>query len=216
MKKDKSDASNNMSAEESVSKRRYNSPLRQQQAAATRERIVAAGAKLVHSYPAWDWTNLTAPAVSERAGVSERTVQRHFATERHLRDAVLQRMLEESGIALQDLALNDFANVTRRMFAYLASFAVAPTPVSDPSFASMDQHRRDALLNAVVRATPTWTSQEQETAAALLDIFWNPPTYERLVAVWGLEPKHATDALSWIIDLVAQAIRSDQPPKRGE
>ena len=44
--------------DKSITKRRYNSPLRQQQAAATRERIVAAGAKLVHSYPAWDWTNL--------------------------------------------------------------------------------------------------------------------------------------------------------------
>lgn len=212
MKKKRPHSNNKASADESGIKRRYNSPLRQQQAAATRERIVAAGAKLVHSYPAWDWTNLTATAVSERAGVSERTVQRHFATERHLRDAVLQRMLEESGIDLRDLAIDQFADVTRRMFAYLSSFAITPAPVSDPSFASMDEHRRDALLNAVARATPTWTSADQETAAAVLDIFWNPPTYERLLAVWGLDPERATDALTWMISLVEQAITSDCRP----
>ncbi len=212
MKKNQANSNKKTSADESAIKRRYNSPLRQQQAAATRERIVAAGAKLVHSYPAWDWTNLTAPAVSERAGVSERTVQRHFATERHLRDAVLQRMLEESGIALQDMQLEHFADVTQRMFAYLSSFAITPAPVSDPSFASMDMYRRDALLNAVVRATPEWQTHDQKTAAALLDIFWNPPTYERLIAVWGLDPERATGALSWLIGLVANAINDDRRP----
>jgi AcrR family transcriptional regulator len=212
MKKTHANSNKKTSADESGIKRRYNSPLRQQQAAATRERIVAAGAKLVHSYPAWDWTNLTATAVSERAGVSERTVQRHFATERHLRDAVLQRMLEESGITLQDMELDHFADITQRMFAYLSSFAITPAPVSDPSFASMDKYRRDALLNAVARATPKWASHDQETAAALLDIFWNPPTYERLIAAWGLNPERATGALSWLIDLVAAAINGDHRP----
>jgi AcrR family transcriptional regulator len=201
---------------EPMTKRRYNSPLRQKQFAATRERIVAAGAKLVHSYPAWDWTNLTAPAVGERAGVSERTVQRHFATERHLRDAVLQRMLEESGIALQDLELSHFADVTERMFAYLSSFAITPEPVGDPSFASMDQQRRDALLKAVVRATPGWRDREREAAAAVLDIFWNPPTYERLIAVWGFDSVRAIRVLSWLISLTQQAINDGRRPDLSE
>jgi hypothetical protein len=66
------------SASKSVAKRRYNSPLRQQQTNATREGIIAAGAKLVRNRPDRDWTNLTTPAVGELAGVSERTVQRHL------------------------------------------------------------------------------------------------------------------------------------------
>jgi AcrR family transcriptional regulator len=204
------------STDKSITKRRYNSPLRQQQAAATRERIVAAGAKLVHGYRAWDWTNLTAPAVGARAGVSERTVQRHFATERQLRDAVLQRMLEESGIALQDMELDHFADVTERMFAYLSSFAIAPEPVSDPSFASMDKYRRDALFNAVAQATPGWPDHQREAAAAVLDIFWNPPTYERLVAVWGFDSERAIHVLSWLIRLTEEAIRNGHHPDPSE
>jgi AcrR family transcriptional regulator len=197
----------------SATKRRYNSPLRQQQAADTRERIVAAGAKLVHSYPAWDWTNLTALAVGESAGVSERTVQRHFPTERQLRDAVLQRVYEESGIGLDEVELDTFANVTSRMFAYLSSFAVAPQEVDDPTFASMDRQRRDALLNAVVRATPQWSQEERETAAAVLDILWNLPPYERLMTAWGFDSKRAIGAITWLISVIAKAIHDGNRPE---
>lgn len=203
-------------AEKSAGKRRYNSPLRQQQTAETRERIVAAGAKLVHSYPAWDWTNLTAIAVGERAGVSERTVQRHFPTERLLRDAVLQRVYEESGIGLDDLELDSFGDVTARMFAYLSSFAVAPQTLDDPTFASMDKQRRDALLSAVVRATPQWSEQERLTAAAVLDILWNQPPYERLMTAWGFDSDGAIGALTWLIDLIETAIRDGQRPPLNE
>ena len=136
-------------------KRSYNSPLRQQRTAETRESIIAAGAGLVHSYTAWDWTNLTADAVGQRAGISARTVHRYFPTERKLRDAVLQRLLEESGVDLENLEIDQFAGVTARMFDYLSTFTVAPATVDDPSFASMDSHRREALFNAAGRATET-------------------------------------------------------------
>lgn len=197
----------------SSTKRRYNSPLRQQQTQETRERIIAAGANLVHSYPAWDWTNLTALAVGESAGVSERTVQRHFPTERLLRDAVLQRVYEESGIALDEVKLDTFADVTARMFAYLSSFATTPQVQSDPTFLTMDKLRCDALLNAVVQATPRWNEQQQKMAAAVLDMVWNPPTYERLITTWGFDAERASDTLTWLINVIEKAIRAeDRPP----
>lgn len=193
-------------------RRSYNSPLRQRQSAETRERIVTAGASLVHGYQAWDWTNLTAGAVGERAGVSERTVHRYFSTERKLRDAVLQRLYEESGVKLEKLELGDFADVTAHMFTYLSSFSAAPATIQDPTFASMDQHRRDALLNAVARATPSWSDRERESAAAVLDILWNQPPYERLITAWGFDNERATGAITWLIGLIEQAIRNGDHP----
>ena len=71
------------------SRRRYDTPVRAQKVAATRERIVQAGSELVHGFASWDWQELTFRAVAERAGVGERTVYRHFPTERHLHDAVM-------------------------------------------------------------------------------------------------------------------------------
>lgn len=196
--------------------RRYNSPVRQRQSMETRRGIIRAGAELVHGFPAWDWTNLTARAVGERAGVSERTVQRYFPTERLLRDAILERLLEESGVDLEAMELEDFAAVTAQMFSYLSSFAVEPARTEDPSFASMDRFRRQALLAAVARATPRWREEDRESAAAVLDILWNQPPYERLIDAWEFSPERASGTITWLIGLITEAIREGRGPDLRE
>src|ERR1700738_4556375 len=92
-------------SELSTSRRSYNSPARQKAAAATRERIVGAGVRLVREFTTWNWDELTFRAVAERAQVSERTVYRHFPTERHLHDAIMQRLESEAGISYEEGAL---------------------------------------------------------------------------------------------------------------
>jgi AcrR family transcriptional regulator len=193
-------------------KRSYNSPLREQQSRDTRNSIVSAGAELVHGFTAWYWTNLTARAVGERAGVSERTVQRYFPSERALRDAVLERMVEDSGVDLTALAFGEFGDVIRRMFTYLSSFAAAPDRQEDPSFASIDQFRREALLEAVERAVPDWSDEDRKAVAAALDIFWNPPLYERMVEQWGLDPDRAVGLISWLVTLIERAVQAGERP----
>jgi AcrR family transcriptional regulator len=196
------------STSEPVAKRRrYHSPLRRQQAAETRERIIAGGAELVHGFPTWDWRSLTFRAVGERAGVTERTVHRHFSTERELREAVLQRLVEESGIRVDALELRDFAGVAARLLTYLSSFAVSPRRLTDPAFAAVDRHRRDALLHAVARSTRGWSESERQMAAAMLDMLWSVPTYERLLTAWRLDSDRAIRAITWVIGLIEEAIR---------
>ena len=90
-------------------KRAYNSAVRQQQSNETRELIITSGVKLAHEFPAWDWKNLTFRAVGECAGISERTVYRYFSTEQALKDAVMQRLVKESGINLNALSLAAFS-----------------------------------------------------------------------------------------------------------
>lgn len=196
-------------------RRRYDSPVRRQQTAETQERIISAGAELVHQLPAWDWTNITARAVGERAGISERTVHRYFPTERKLRDAVIQRMVQEAGVSLGELKLDDFADITKIMFSYLMSFAAQPLtrPTLDPSLASMDQIRCDALRNAVTQATPELSKDDQENVAAMLDIFWNLPPYERLIQIWGFDAERAVGLMTWLINLVKDAVKQGNKPE---
>ncbi len=193
-------------------RRQYDSPLRRQQAADTRERIVTAGAEIAHGLPSWDWSAMTFKAVGERAGVSERTVHRYIATERQLREAVLQRLFQESGISLEGLRLDSFASIATGVYQYMSSFTIAQTPITDPTFAAHDQQRRAALLGAVAVATPGWTEGEREVAAATLDILWHPPFYERLTAGWKFDAARATQAIGWIAGLVQHAIRQDLRP----
>lgn len=199
----------------SSASRPYNSPVRQERAAQTRERIVAAGAELAHSFQSWDWRELTVRAVAERAGVNERTVYRHFATEKDLRDAILGRLLEEAGVIVDDLALDDFAQTTARVISYLSTFAVQPKVVSDPTFVAVDEQRRAALLRALEPRTAGWSDRERTAAAALLDVFWGVPTYERMSATWGLSEDELAGAIGWVISLIETAIEGGGRPPTG-
>ena len=193
-------------------KRKYHSPLREIQAAKTRERILAAGCELVHSFPSCDWKNLTAKAVGERADVSERTVHRHFSSERELRDAVLQALVAESGVDLDHLNLKSFDDVVITMFRYLSSFAVAPEITQDPSQTHVDAIRTQALVDAVAEATPHWPAQERVLVAAVLDMLWQPATQDRLKLVWGLDTDGFARAVGWFTALIQDALKRDNQP----
>jgi AcrR family transcriptional regulator len=193
-------------------RRQYDSPVRRQRAEATRDRIVAAGAELIHGFPIWNWRALTVRAVADRAGVNERTVYRHFATERDLRDAVLGRLEEESGIDLEGLTLDGVQEITARMFEYVSAFPLEPRTPRDPTVAAANERQRDALLAAVAPFTGEWSEADRRIAAAMLDVLWSVVSYERLVADWELDPKDAIRGVGWLIGLLGAAIRAGQPP----
>jgi AcrR family transcriptional regulator len=188
--------------------------VRRRQAAETRARIVAAGSELVHEFDSWHWDALTFRAVAERAGVGERTVYRHFPTERHLHDAVMARLEEEAGVTYEGLDLDTLPEIAARVFSSRRSFAArgAVDAPADPLFVEVDQRRRDAVLHAVTAATPTWSDAERRTVAALLDVVWGMPSYERLVTVWDLDGDDATDAITWLMSLLTAVIDDDAPP----
>ncbi|WP_347280121.1 TetR family transcriptional regulator [Frankia sp. CcI49] len=193
-------------------RRHYESPLRRQQAAVTRDRILAAATEMVHGFPTWDWGALTIRAVARRAQVNESTVYRYFSNERRLRDAVMRRLEQEAGVDLEGLRLEEFGDVVGRMFAYLSSFPVAQPPPEDPTFADIDERRRRALIAAVSDAAVDWPDEEAELAAAMLDVFWNVPSYERLTVTWKLDPERATRAVNWVIATLGAAVRAGDGP----
>jgi len=195
-------------------RRPYDNSARAEKAAQTRERIITAGSELVHAFDSWDWRDLTFRHVAERAGVGERTVYRDFPTERHLHDAVMQRLESEAGIAYEDVDLDNLGEVTARVFASLQRFAVRDSVdmPRDPTFVGVDARRRDALLRAVTASAPRWTEREQRVTAGLLDVLWNLPSYERLVGAWGVDGPTATDAVTWLMAKVVEAVEKGDPP----
>ena len=196
-------------------RRPYDSPVRRSRVAETRERIVAAGSELVHGFEAWEWAQLTFRAVAERAGVGERTVYRHFPTERHLHDAVMHRLHEEAGVDYADVTIENLVEVTTRVLDSMGRFPTVPT-VSQPAdeiFEEVDRHRRAALARVV--ADLDLDDEARETIAALLDVLWNLPAFERLVRGWQLEPERASRALAWLAELVLRAaLAGEAPPPR--
>ena len=198
-------------------RRRYDSPIRRQRTAETRERIVSAGAKLLHGFPIWNWAALTIPNVAERAGVNERTVYRHFANEQALRDAVMNRVEEDVGIDLDDIRLDDLQLIISRIFGYISSEHPFEQrmPLDDTTDAAYAR-QREALLTAIAPDTARWTESERKIAAAMLDVMWNYASYEHLVARWRLGPAETIAGVQWVIGLVQAAIREDRRPETND
>jgi AcrR family transcriptional regulator len=194
-------------------RRSYDSTLRRERAAQTRENIVTAGAELVRASSIRDWRGVTIRAVAERAGVNERTVYRHFANERALRDAVMHRLESDAGVDLAEMKLEDFATVTARVLRYVSGSLGKRRPL-DPTLADAGRRQHDALLAAVAERTPEWSVDEQKRAAAVLDVLWSVASYERLVNDWQLDRDDAIGAIAWMIELVEEAIRADRRPPR--
>ena len=193
-------------------RRSYDSPLRRQRVAETRERIVAAGAELLHGFPIWNWRALTVRAVAERAGVNERTVYRYFATERELRDAVLLELEDEAGIDLEGMQLEDLQKVSTQIFEYVSSFPIEPRTPVDPTVAAANERQRQALLGAVASSAKQWPDRDRAIAAAMFDVLWSVVSYERLVVDWELDPEAAIKGITWVMGLVEDAIRGGCRP----
>jgi AcrR family transcriptional regulator len=197
-------------------RRRYDSRLRRERADQTRESIVEAGLELAHELPVWDWRGLTIRAAAGRAGVSERTVYRHFPSERDFHDAVMLRLEGQAGVTLEELRLADIAEATARVFAHVASFPLVVRTPLDPTLSAADQRRRTTLLNAVTQEVSGWPEAERKVAAGMLDVLWSVMSYERLITAWDLTPEQATTALTWTIGLVEAAIKQGRGPGPGQ
>jgi AcrR family transcriptional regulator len=192
--------------------RRYDNTRRRLQAAETRERIIAAGSQILHRSPVRDWQGLTVRAVADQAGVNERTVYRHFENERRLRDAVMHRLEEEAGIDLGAMSLEDVATVAARVSAHVASFPRDDPRPLDPTLSDANQRQREALIRAVAERASEWSTADQETAAAILDVLWSVGALERLIGNWQLDHDHAVTGITWAIGLVERAVRDGERP----
>ena len=193
-------------------RRRYDSTVRRQGVQQTHQRIVDAAFALLHETSIRDWGAVTIRAVAKRAGVNERTVYRHFRTERALRDAVMQRLEAEAGIQLDALSLGDVADVAARTLAVVAAHPARPRPPLDPTLGRADQRRREALLAAVAAETRAWSEEDRVAVAAALDMLWSVDAYERLAIDWNLDRDRATAVLTWLIKLIEAAVREQRPP----
>jgi len=197
-------------------RRAYDSTLRRERAAQTRERIVLAGAELIRGASIRDWRDLTIRAVAERAGVNERTVYRHFANERVLRDEVMHHLEQKVGVDLARMQLEDVAGAAARIFEHLSAYPLDRRRPLDPTLIEANRRQHDALLAAVEHAAEGWSDPDRILAAATLDVLWSVASYERIVVDWQLDHDDAIRAITWAIGLVEDAIREGRRPARAK
>jgi hypothetical protein len=110
------------------------------------------------------------------------------------------------------MQLEDIAAVATQIFRHVAQYPREPRPLLDPTLIDAKLRQKEALLGAVAARAEQFSDEDQEVAAAMFDVLWSVASYERLVVDWEIDHERAIRGISWVIGLVAEAVRDGRAP----
>jgi AcrR family transcriptional regulator len=187
-----------------MSGRSYSSPLRDRQAAATRSVILEAlGAELADGGA----EDLSVARLAQRAGVSERTVYRHFPTREALLDGLSEWYNERVADFPDDVAADAIAPTIAQVFAdFDAHESLARAVLASPGGREMRRHARAARLARLDAAlAPVLDGADPERAAAaraLIFALCSAQTWQSMRDEGGLDGAAAGAAVARAIQLI--------------
>jgi AcrR family transcriptional regulator len=192
--------------------------LRDQHAAATRERILGAVADLLEQGRAED---LTVPAVAEASGVSLRTIYRYYATRDELLEAAGRWIGDELMKHPYPRGLDEVAELYE---AGVRDFDERPGLVRALAFSRLGRevrgYRRRERLEAIrraLRAELTGLDEaELRRAEAVLAYLHNMLAYTTLREESGLSGAEVGDAVGWAIRTLIEDLRKRNIESRRE
>lgn len=198
--------------------RRYHSPLREQRMAETREKILLALADVIAEEGVSD---LAVQDVADRAGVSHRTVYRHFADRQGLLDALAEWVQEglgaEVGATEDEIAGLDHALATiPRVFAgfdELGTLAVGMARLSLATEVRSALHRERTERFRGLFAPHLEGLEDPEAVFAVIRHLMSAVTWWVLRDEFGLEGERAGRAVATVVQAVLAAAE-DEPSGR--
>jgi AcrR family transcriptional regulator len=183
--------------------------LREQHAAATRERILSAVADLLERGEA---DELTVPAVAEASGVSLRTIYRYYSTREELLEAAGRWIGEE---LMKHPYPSDLDEVADLFQAGVQDFDERPGLVRVLAFSGLGREvrgyrrreRLDAIGQALREELPRLSEQELRRGEAILAYLHNMLAYTTLREESGLSGPEAGEAVGWAIRTLIADLR---------
>ena len=196
--------------------RPYASPLREEQAAATRARIVEALAGLLETQ---DVQDISLAEVAQRAGVAERTLYRHFPTKYDLFAAMYQWVAGDPG-RVEDLrpsSVEDALGLVRHVYPrYAANPRVIRQMNSWRTGEDLRHERAPARRAQVERAfgdvVKKLPPKKRRRAMAVMHLLTSSDAFLMMHDFWDLDGEEAADAVTWAIRTLADSIRERGMP----
>lgn len=192
----------------------YRSPLREAQAAATRERILDAAGSLVER-----GQELTYAAIAEAAQVQERTVYRHFATKADLHAAFWKRTnadplpLAEGARDLASLA----ALVERSFAAFDAREHLVRAMLHSEEGRAMrlgaNAERRRRFERVVAAEIPKLDARSRRRAAAAAQVLSSAMAWEYFRDYWDMDGAEASACACQAIVALIDGLRRPGPQR---
>lgn len=199
-----------MNAERKQRRRDYASPLRADQAAQTRARILEAFAEQLVDAGAKD---VSMDGVAKTAGVSLRTVYHHFPTREALFDAV-STWMDEKYAAMGVGDISDVAGLLERIPVIFESFDQYETflraqLISEVGRALRDRsraRRRQAIEAMVMRSAPGAGPAEVRRVTSLIHFLTNSEAWRSLKDESGMTGREAGETVVWAIETLLEEI----------
>ena len=188
-------------------KRRYSSTLRQEQAEATRARILEAA--LAEMTPGA--TELPFERVAARVPVSVRTVYRYFPTQRDLLAAMGAELENRTGWHADQVTAENMGALTRELFVYLDKNFGMEESASPNAMDLAKEHWRGRRISAVERVIgPLTKDLDPDLARGVMAVFSGLMRLPFLAAMeqhWGLNGEQSGRAIEWAINALIEDLQ---------
>jgi AcrR family transcriptional regulator len=192
-------------------KRTYDSPLRDEQAAGTRQRILAAlTAQLGEARD-----DFSIPNVAARAGVSLRTVYHHFPNRESQVRAVADWIEQRLGAADEPQSPDQLPDYTARMYErFVGNESLVRAQLAPGIAEHVRARRRSGRVAAIERCVRDIGAPPADVklASALLKHIISADTGVALLDKHGLTGAEATVAGRWLVGLIVDALRAGAGP----
>ena len=191
-------------------RRAYASDLRDQQAEATRTRILEALVRTMANGVA----ALSIPSVAREAGVSIPTIYRHFGSKQGLVEALNPYVLAKGGLMPEKLpeTIAEFEPMARQMFRNLAGMdltlraAMASDLGQQVRRATMPK-RLEKIREVIGRFAPDVPDGERDRLVSLALILMSTPSFHAYKDYLGLGPDASAKLVSWAIGTLVEGAR---------
>ena len=194
----------------------YHSPLRQEQAEATRQRLLRATAELLQRDPDGPFAFAELAAA---AGVKERTVYRHFPSKEALLDAFWTWINERAGFAVYQESECDLVEQPKAVFAgFDAIEGLVRASISSRAGREMRlrrlPERRAAFERSLAGVTGGLAPERARQLTAAIHLLYSAPAWQVMRDFAGLSSAEAGEAASWAIRTLIAAARQEAAPAR--
>jgi AcrR family transcriptional regulator len=198
--------------------RPYKSTLRETQAQQTRELILDA---LVHLLDDRQADEVSTRQLAEQAGVSLRTVYRHFPDRDALLNGVADRLATVMGTRILEASLetvDDLGPMVETMYAANDDFATLVRAEvlfnSDPTRQAQEsRNRTDTTLNLVKATFPELDARDQFHLAALIRTLLAGRNWLQMREGFGLKGTQSGPLVAWALDALLIEVRRGNLPQ---
>jgi AcrR family transcriptional regulator len=180
----------------------------------TRDVIVDAAIEQLVELGAFDFSYY---ALARRAGMSVRTIYRHFPARTDLIDALSRRLNQVIAIDYSH-DKDGILDITRKVFGVYEQHAnafVAQLEAGQGRVRSKGRSKRVVLMQSILaKDLPNLPPERLAAVAGLMICLFSPTIWRRLREDVGLDGTHGGELVAWAIDTMWKALASEDDKVR--